>query len=181
MAMLEIGKFTTEGKLRCYEKVPNPLQKWALDKGLISAVTDSRSVDYELTEAGHRLIDAEGEKIGTLPGNDGCGHSFIEIFLAHSTGVEVIGILEDGNSATAEFATHWKLTAAGGELVGDSKFKSTLSPDEIALLTHDVSASLNESTSLAGITVSPDMTAIGYGGKARFLKFDDGWRLDTIR
>jgi hypothetical protein len=179
-ASLDIGRFTTEGGLRCYRKVPDPLQKWALSRGLISAATNSKSVDYELTEVGRSFIEIEGEKVNISSADNGCVQSYVEINLARSTGVDVFGVLEDGNSATVEFATHWKLTDAGVELVGNSKFRSTLSPEELATLNHDASSPLNESTSLNGVTISPDMTAIGYQGKARFLKFDDGWRLDKI-
>jgi hypothetical protein len=181
VAYMEIGSFTTEGRLRCYEKIPNPLQKWALSKGLISATHGTNTIAYRLTQVGEGFIDAGDGKVSSIPGSSQCGSSYLAINLANATSVDVFGVLEDANSASVDFATHWKLTEAGGELVGDSKFRSTLSKDEITILDHDVSSPLNESTSLAGVTVSPDMTAIGHSGEARFLKYDDGWRLDKIR
>jgi hypothetical protein len=179
-ASLDIGRIMTGGSTRCYHEVPDPLQKWAIGRGLIFTTVDTKSVDYELTDAGHELIKAEGENTNVSPLDNGCGQSYVQIYLAHSTGIDVLGVLENGNSATVEFATHWKLTDAGAELVGNSKFRSTLTPQELATLNHDVSSPLTESTSLDGVTISSDMTAIGYQGKARFLKFDDGWRLDKI-
>jgi hypothetical protein len=158
----------------CPESANDPMLKLLIGKGLIKVTQPS---DLELTDAGKKFFEAEGEKLYGDSYKPGCDIAQLNVVLGHRGPVEITGIVLSENAATVEYIRHWTLTPIGEEFAAYRKsfnLDQRISWQNRAAVWH-----IPEIPDMQGLNPEALNLMKSESYKAVFLKYDDGWRLKS--
>jgi hypothetical protein len=147
-----------------------PIYRFLLQKKLIKI---TQPQDYELTDEGTKVFDAEGEHLYAESKKDGCDIAQLNVVLGHRGEPHITGIILDsaGTAAIVQYDRPVTLTPLGGEFAAfrnkNFGWKERISWRETAKMFNIPDS----------VTVSWVLTD---SYTAHFVKFDDGWRISSI-
>jgi hypothetical protein len=144
------------------------LDTFLLSKGFIKFTQAS---DLELTQSGTKAFEAEGEKLYASSYRPGCDIAQLNVILGNRGPSEITGIIHSpGNtSAIVEYTRTATLNQLGGEF---SVFRSGLTLEQ--------RIDWRKTAEIFGI---PDGVEFETREShiAKFVKYDDGWRIVFIK
>jgi hypothetical protein len=144
-----------------------PIYRFLLKKQLIKVTQPD---DLELTEDGKKSFEADGEHLYAASNpSDGCDIAQLNVILGHRGPVEITGIIFDSGQtmATVQFDRMITPTPLGSEF---SAFRKSFNLEE--------RISWRQTAEVFEI---PDYVNLPESHTAHFVKYDDGWRIISIK
>jgi len=134
-----------------------------------------------LTDKGRALPEAKKLDADTPETKGGCNYRVFSMSLGNREFVEVTGITSSENIAQVDFLFKWKPSELGSTLTEQGSVYSKLNEDQRSSLTTKIRGRSSILWSAAPLRLPFTDIDLNFGvpSKARFQKYDDGWRMMT--